>query len=51
MKEYISVLKTTRMFEGVSESEIALMLSCLDAKLKNINREIIYTDRAIVFII
>ena len=34
MKEYISVLKTTRMFEGVSESEIALMLSCLDAKLK-----------------
>ena len=46
MKEYISVLKTTRMFEGVSESEIALMLLCLDAK-----REIIYTDRATVFII
>lgn len=33
MKKYISVLKRTKMFAGVREKEIALILSCLDARL------------------
>ena len=33
MKEYISVLKQTRMFAGIGEEEISAMLSCLGAKL------------------
>lgn len=33
MKKYISVLKRTKMFAGVREEEIALILSCLDARL------------------
>ena len=34
MKNFIQVLKKTRLFFGVTEEEIALMLNCLDAKLK-----------------
>ncbi|MBQ7338718.1 MAG: Crp/Fnr family transcriptional regulator [Clostridia bacterium] len=34
MKKYISVLKNTILFSGVSEEEIAPMFSCLDAKLR-----------------
>lgn len=33
MKRYISVLKSTSLFAGVSESEISAMLDCLQAKL------------------
>lgn len=33
MKKYISILKTTKLFAGVSEDEIGAMLSCLDARL------------------
>ena len=33
MREYISILKRTRLFAGVSEEEIATMLDCLQAKL------------------
>lgn len=33
MKEYISVLKRTRLFAGVGEEELSLMLNCLGAKL------------------
>lgn len=32
MKEFIPVLKKTRMFAGVSEEEISMMLSCLGAR-------------------
>lgn len=34
MKKYIPVLKRSQLFAGVSEEEIAAMLSCLDARLK-----------------
>lgn len=33
MKEYIPILRKTRLFAGISEAEIGGMLSCLDAKL------------------
>ena len=34
MKQYIPILKQTKIFAGVSEEEIGAMLGCLDAKLK-----------------
>ena len=34
MKKYISVLKKTKLFAGVAEEEIAAMLPCLDARLR-----------------
>ena len=34
MKKYISVLKETRLFAGVSDNEIISMLSCLRARLR-----------------
>lgn len=33
MKNYIPVLKRTKLFAGVAEEEIGAMLSCLDARL------------------
>lgn len=33
MKKYISILKRTRLFAGVGDSEIELLLSCLSARL------------------
>ena len=33
MEKYIPILKKTKMFAGVVEEEIALMLSCLGARL------------------
>lgn len=35
MKKYIEILKQTKIFEGVHESEIEAMLSCLNARLQN----------------
>ena len=32
MKKYLSLLKNTKLFEGVAEAEIEAMLSCLQAK-------------------
>ncbi len=34
MKEYVPVLKRTKLFAGVGEDEIATMLSCLGARLR-----------------
>ena len=34
MRQYIPVLKKTRLFAGVSEAELASMLTCLDARLR-----------------
>lgn len=34
MKKYSSILAKTRLFAGVSEEEIGMMLSCLNAKLR-----------------
>ena len=34
MKKYISILKKTKLFAGVSEDEICGMLSCLDAGMR-----------------
>ena len=33
MKKYIPILKRTKLFAGVAEEEIGIMLSCLDARL------------------
>lgn len=33
MKKYIGILKRTKLLAGISEEDIAAMLSCLDAKL------------------
>ena len=33
MKKYLSILKKTKLFSGLSETDISSMLSCLDAKL------------------
>ncbi len=33
MREYITILKRTKLFSGVSENEISAMLNCLQAKL------------------
>ena len=35
MKEYISILKKTQLFEGVSSEEISSMLSCLGARFND----------------
>ncbi len=35
MKEYFSVLRTSRLFEGIPENEISVMLTCLDAQKKS----------------
>ena len=34
MKKYISILKKTQLFSGLSEEEIEAMLSCLGARIK-----------------
>ena len=34
MQKYIPILKRTKMFTGVGDSEIESMLSCLGARLK-----------------
>ena len=34
MKEYILVLKRTKLFAGVGEEDITSMLSCLGARLR-----------------
>ncbi|MBQ9784921.1 MAG: Crp/Fnr family transcriptional regulator [Clostridia bacterium] len=35
MKQYIPILKKTKLFAGISEEEIASMLACLDARLSH----------------
>ncbi len=35
MEKYISILKNTRLFSGVGDNEILLMLSCLGARTSN----------------
>ena len=34
MEDYIRILKRTKLFAGIAEDEISLMLSCLDAHLR-----------------
>ncbi|MBR5793209.1 MAG: Crp/Fnr family transcriptional regulator [Anaerotignum sp.] len=34
MKEYVSILKKTKLFAGVGEEEISAMLSCLSARMQ-----------------
>ncbi len=34
MEDYIRILKGTKLFAGIAENEISLMLSCLDAHLR-----------------
>ncbi|MBQ7364600.1 MAG: Crp/Fnr family transcriptional regulator [Clostridia bacterium] len=38
MQKYITILKRTKLFSGVSEEEIASMLSCLDARLRHFQK-------------
>ncbi len=39
MKEFIPVLKRTKLFAGVGEEDIASMLSCLGARLRRYRKE------------
>ncbi len=39
MKEILSVLRSSRLFSGVSESELTSMLSCLDTKIEDFPKE------------
>lgn len=43
MKKYIPLLRRSQLFSGVSEDDIAAMLTCLDAKVQN------YTKGEVVF--
>lgn len=43
MKKYLSVLKETKLFEGVAEAEIEAMLNCLNAREKHFDEgEFVY---------
>ena len=39
MKEYLSVIRSCRLFSGVSEEELVSMLHCLDAKKESFPKE------------
>lgn len=39
MEEYLSVLKKSYLFYGVSPEEISAMLKCLSARLKHYKKE------------
>ena len=39
MKKYISTLKRTKLFAGIGEEEIASMLNCLNASVKNYSKK------------
>ncbi len=39
MKEILSVLRSSRLFSGISENELTSMLSCLDARKENFPKE------------
>ena len=38
MKEFVPVLKRTKLFSGVGEDDIAAMLSCLGARLRTFKK-------------
>ncbi len=39
MKDFLSVIRTSQLFSGVSDNELAIMLSCLDAKRMDFPKE------------
>ena len=39
MKQYLSVLRSSRLFEGIGENELLPMLSCLNARKKDFQKE------------
>ncbi len=39
MKEFLSVLRSSQLFSGISENELTAMLSCLDAKKEDFPKE------------
>lgn len=39
MKEFFSVICSSKLFSGVSENELAAMLACLDPKVKDFRKE------------
>lgn len=39
MKEYLSIIRSSRLFAGISEPEITAMLSCFDAKKESFSKE------------
>ena len=40
MEEYLSILCSSRLFSGVTETEILSMLNCLAAKKENFQKEV-----------
>lgn len=39
MKEYLSIIRSSRLFSGISEHEIMAMLACFDAKKESFSKE------------
>ena len=39
MKDFLSVLRSSQLFSGISENELKAMLSCLDARKKHFSKE------------
>ena len=39
MKDFLSILRTSQLFSGISESELASMLSCLDTRKEDFPKE------------
>lgn len=39
MKEYFSIIRSSQLFSGISEDELTVMLSCLNAKKENFPKD------------
>lgn len=39
MKKYIPILKKTKLFSGISEEEIGILIDCLDARIKRYKKD------------
>ena len=51
MKEFVPVLKRTKLFSGVGEEDICTMLSCLGARLSDIKKVNMYCVRESILMI
>ena len=43
MKDYLSVIRSARLFSGISEEELTPMLTCLKAEKKDFTKAVSYT--------
>ena len=51
MKEFVPVLKRTKLFSGVGDDDISTMLSCLEARLLTYMKENLHPVTRILFIV